>query len=205
MHRKFLFFCVMLVVLSAEGSWTLEDKAPKPASTASPIDACSLLTSAEVQAVQGEAVSATKGNVQNNGSFDVYQCFYGAPTFSRSVALEVIRQKQKPEAMNLRNFWDEKFHRAYAEADEEEAEHAGKDTKPANRPAAREEKEKEGPKLRPVSGVGEQAYWSGTGITAALYVLHGEHILRISIGGPEDDNVKINKAKVLAQDALRRM
>ncbi|MGI9102620.1 MAG: hypothetical protein ACR2IF_09280 [Terriglobales bacterium] len=199
MQCKLGKFCAVLVLLT--GVAVGQEKAAKAAANGAR-DVCSLVSSAEFQAVQGEAFRATQPNVQNNGAFDVYQCFYTAPTFSKSVALEVIRQKQAPGATKVRKFWSEKFHhRASAEEQDDKTERG----KPSTRAAAREENEEEHSSLRPVAGVGEEAYWTGTGIGAALYVLQGERILRVSIGGPETEDAKIRKATVLAQDALRRM
>src|SRR5437867_10835839 len=42
-------------------------------------DACSLLNSAEIKAIQGEAVMDTKARGGDHGGFLVWQCFYSRP------------------------------------------------------------------------------------------------------------------------------
>ncbi len=64
--------------------------------------------------------------------------------------------------------------------------------------------EKSAPPRR-IGGVGEEAYWTGNRTTGALYVLHGDRILRISVGGPGTEEQKIARSKWLAKRALRRM
>ena len=54
-------------------------------------------------------------------------------------------------------------------------------------------------------GIGEQAYWTGSSITGALYILHGDRQIRISLGGAGDTNAKIDKAEALAEFILKRL
>ena len=70
-------------------------------------DACSLLTKNDIAAVQGEAFTATKLTTHD----DVSQCFYQLPTFTKSVSVDVIRDK---------SFWTEHFDHA-EEHEKEEA------------------------------------------------------------------------------------
>ena len=67
------------------------------------------------------------------------------------------------------------------------------------------EGEEEAPKPRHVDGLGEEAYWVGNGITGALYVLQGDVFVRISVGGVHDESARIEKAKALARDVMRRL
>jgi hypothetical protein len=67
-----------------------------------------------------------------------------------------------------------------------------------------EEEEKKNPPKK-VDGVGDEAYWSGNRFGGALYVLKRNVILRISIGGPDDQETKIEKSKRLAEKALGRL
>jgi len=41
-------------------------------------------------------------------------------------------------------------------------------------------------KPRVIDGLGQEAYWMGSSITGALYVLKGDAFLRISIRGGEN-------------------
>ena len=157
--------------------------------TAAKTDACNLITKAEIEAVQGEAVSATKSSSRSSGAFAISQCFYTVATFNKSVSLELTRSN--PTSANqskLKDFWKQRFH---MKADQEEDEKEG-------------EKEKEAEKPRPVSGVGDEAFWTGNSKAGALYVLKNNAFIRISLGGADDQTVKINKAKMLAQKALGR-
>lgn len=67
------------------------------------------------------------------------------------------------------------------------------------------EGESESAPPRRIGGVGEKAYWTGNRLTGALYVLRGDAILRVSVGGPGSEQQKIAKSKRLAKRALRRM
>ena len=58
---------------------------------------------------------------------------------------------------------------------------------------------------RPVEGVGDEAFWTGGAVGGALYVLKGDTYLRISIGGPDDQAARIERAKVLARKAIARL
>ena len=152
-------------------------------------DACSLITKSEIEAVQGEAVSATKSSTRSSGSFAISQCFYTVKTFNKSVSLELTKSNTSDtNKSNPKDFWKQTFH---GKADKEEGERE-------------DEEEKEAEKPRPVSGVGDEAFWTGNNRVGALYVLKNNAFIRISLGGADNEAVKINKAKALAQKALGR-
>lgn len=169
----------------------------------SPADTCKLLTSAEIQSVQGEAVRETKGSERSSGPFLISQCFYTTPTFSRSVSIEVTqRDPAHPGAETLKELWREKFQRAAGrdeKREREKGEERGRD-----QDQARDKEEESRPPER-VGGVGEEAYWVGNRLAGALYVLKGDRLLRISIGGSDDQPVKIRKTKILARQALKHL
>lgn len=71
------------------------------------LDACHVLTKGEVAAVQGESFTAAKLTTRD----EITQCFYQLPTFSKSISVDVIRDKE---------FWEEHFDRE-EEHEEEEA------------------------------------------------------------------------------------
>src|SRR5436305_161396 len=56
-----------------------------------------------------------------------------------------------------------------------------------------------------VEGVGEEAYWSGNRFGGALYVLKKETIVRVSVGGPGDEEKKLSRSKALAEKVLGRL
>jgi hypothetical protein len=146
--------------------------------------ACTLLSNSDVQRVQGEAVKEVKTSDRIEGSLLISHCFYLLPTFHKSVSFEVTRgDPNKGVGRGARERWNEAFHRD----------------------RDREEKEKEASKPTPVLGIGDEAFWTGNRINGAFYVLKKNIYLRISIGGPEDETMKIKKAKALAQRALARL
>jgi hypothetical protein len=53
--------------------------------------------------------------------------------------------------------------------------------------------------------VGEEAFWTGTRVGGALYVLKGNVYIRISVGGPGDQNAKMEKSKTLAEKVVGRL
>jgi hypothetical protein len=53
--------------------------------------------------------------------------------------------------------------------------------------------------------VGDDAFWTGTRVGGALYVLKGESYFRISVGGASDPAQKLEKSKTLAAFVLKRL
>ena len=53
--------------------------------------------------------------------------------------------------------------------------------------------------------IGEEAYWAPNRFGGVFYVLKGDAFISISVGGPDDEETKINKSKALAQKALQRL
>src|SRR5882762_8948077 len=64
------------------------------------IDACALLTSQEIESVQGEALKETKLTGQAAGGFSISQCFFTLPTFTNSVSLLVTQKGAGAGAAN---------------------------------------------------------------------------------------------------------
>jgi hypothetical protein len=161
--------------------------------------ACILLTSAEIEAVQGEPVKETKASVQPNGELLISECLFHTTNFTKSVSVALaIPSSAKPSALTPRKFWQTQFHAPDMEEDEMRA--AGKR---AQKPEP--EGEKEARKPRRIEGLGEEAYWVGTPITGALYVLQGDNFVRISVGGVGEESLRIEKSKVLARAAVKRL
>jgi hypothetical protein len=173
--------------------------APAEASAVTPkVDTCALLTTSEVEAVQGEAIKETKLSGQATGGFNMSQCFFTLPTFTNSISLLVAHRGDGAGAHDPKDFWRETFHER-ERGDKERERERERDKK------ARSEEEEEGAPPQKVTGVGDEAYWTGSRIGGALYVLKGNSYLRISIGGPADQATKMKKSKTLAQKALSRM
>jgi hypothetical protein len=172
------------------------------------IDACAMLNSKEIETVQGEPVKETKLSGQAGGGMQTSQCFFTLPTFSNSISLLVAQKGDGGDAKDPKEFWRETFQKGAAEEKERERERErekndrDKDKKARGRG---EEEEEEGTPPQKVSGVGDDAYWTGSRIGGALYVLKGNAYLRISIGGSGDQTSRINKSKTLAQKAIARL
>ena len=156
--------------------------------------ACGLLTSEEIQAVQGEGVKATKGSEQSNGPLAVSQCFYETASFANSVSLTLTKKSGGARGEGPREFWEKNFGERGREKEGREKEGGG-----------RGEEEEEGLPPTRVRGVGDEAYWVGNQKAGALYVLKGDRFLRISLGGADDPQKKIEKGKALAERALKRL
>ncbi|MEO7970621.1 MAG: hypothetical protein ABI698_04925 [bacterium] len=163
-----------------------------------------MLDSKEIQTVQGEAVKETKLSGQAGGGLQISQCFFTLPTFSNSISLLVAQKGDGADAKDPRDFWRETFQKG--SAGEKERERDKKDRDKDKKAGSRgEEEEDEGAPPQKVAGVGDDAFWIGSRVGGALYVLKGSAYLRISIGGSGDQTSKINKSKTLAQKAIARL
>ena len=155
------------------------------ASTAAPgRDACSLVEGSEVEAVQGARVQGVVPGRQPGGCFAISQCFYTVISAdgSKNLSVHVEVTENGPESQNknaLGDLWRERFQEA-------------KERKKADKP-------------KPVSGVGDGAYWVGNNKMGALYVLQKDKLVRVSVGGPDEEAAKIEKSKALALKALSRL
>jgi hypothetical protein len=176
------------VISAAQKSASNTTKQTKP-------DACAVLTSADVQAVQGDAVQETKPSTQPAGDLLMSQCIFRTASPSKSVSVAIA----SAGSVSPRAFWQKQFHSAKSESEEREKE------KPAakGKPARQEEDESTQP--RTIKGVGEQAYWVGSPMVGALYVLKGNTFLRISVGGIREEAARIEKSVALARLALKRL
>jgi hypothetical protein len=173
------------------------------AAGAQKLDACALLTSDEIKAVQGEAVMDTKASGRDDAPLSVSQCFFTTATFNKSVSLEVTRGVSG--GRGAREFWDRQFARA-----REEAEGAGKKRerereKKKKTEARGVEEEEEGSLPVPVKGVGDEAFWAASNVNGTLYARKGDAFVRVSIGGTDKEDARLRKVKTLAQKALARL
>ena len=145
-----------------------------------------MLTSQDIESVQGEAVKETKLSESSANGFNVTQCFFTLPTFTNSISLVITQRAEGPGARDPKQFWKENFH------DEKE------------RDRGKEEGEESRPPQK-ISGIGDEAFWMASRAAGILYVLKGSSYIRISIGGPGDQQTKIKKSKALARKVIDRM
>lgn len=160
-----------------------DDRANSPQSNAETgAAACTLLTKEEIQTVQGEAFKDTKASHKSAAGLSVSQCYFELPTAVNSVVLTVTRKAEG--GSDPRQSWQEIFHSE-----------------------KRSEKSEEGEAKEPqkIDGLGDEAFWTGTRVGGALFVLKGNCYIRISVGGAGDQAKKIEKTKALAESVLKRL
>ena len=193
-----LAFVFSVALLTALPSCQKSKTSAAPSKRAK-IDACGLITNEEVQAIQGSPIKDVKGSEQSGGSFRIAQCFYNAETFNKSVSLAVTQSDPaSPKARNPKDFWKETFGRYEGEAKEEKGDEEKKES-------LREQNEEKGTPPKKIEGIGDAAYWTANRMGGALYVLKKDVFIRVSVGGPESEEAKINRCKALAEKALSRL
>jgi len=161
------------------------------------IVACKLITTDEVGAIQGAKITDAKSSAGWSGNLLMSQCYYAAMEPNKSVSLAVIETDPQSAESDPRRFWAQTLipFQTAARGEEEPAEKKEK---------SGEEEERKIPRKK-IDGVGEQAYWSGNRFGGALYVLKNDVIVRVSVGGPDNEETKIAKSKALAEKALSRL
>ena len=190
-HQVRLRFTILLSLL---GLAVASCSKPKPANSAqaSPgpsvsadagADSCALLTKEEIQTVQGELFKDTKASQKTAAGLTVSQCYFELPTASNSIVLTITRKADG--GRDPAESWKETFY--------------------GEKPSREKEEGKEKKELQKVEGVGDEAFWTGTRVGGALYVLKGNCYIRISVGGAGDQAQKIEKSKTLAGDVLKRL
>jgi len=153
------------------------------------LDACGLITTQEIEAIQGSPIKETKSSARSDAAFLVSQCFYTAAEFSKSVSLAVMqRDPGRPTTTSPKDFWKERFGRYSGEEKERD----------------KAEKEESVPPKK-IEGIGEEAFWASNRFGGVLYVLKGDAFVSISLGGSDSEEIKLDKSKTLAQKALRRL
>jgi hypothetical protein len=157
------------------------------------IDVCRLITSQEIEAIQGSPIKETKSSARSDTGFRVSQCFYTAAEFSKSVSLAVTQKDPDHQAKRSpKDFWEETFGRY------------DNNRKESDR-ARSEGEERESIPPKKIEGIGEEAFWTSNRFGGILYVLKGDAFISISVGGTDDEDTKIQKLKALAQKALQRL
>lgn len=141
--------------------------------------------------MQDATLERRKGSEAKAGALHFSQCFFATNDFARSVSLTVITASGAGPAVNAaRNYWETTFHRQRKAA---EAEPSGR------------EKGEEDNSPRAVPGTGEEAFWTGDARAGSLYVLSGDVVLRISVGGVSDEEERVRRSRALAKAALSRL
>ena len=198
-HVLVPLFCALIVV--SAGCKKRETPPPVPRtiqeSNQAQIDVCGLLTKEEIEAIQGSPIKETKSSARSDTAFRVSQCFYTATEFSKSVSLAVMQGAPgRPTTTSPRDFWKERFGRF--SGDERERDKVKEETD------GKEEKEESVPPKK-IDGIGDEAFWASNRFGGVLYILKGDAFISISLGGPDNEQTKIDKSKALAQKALQRL
>jgi hypothetical protein len=162
-------------------------------------NACQLLTTRDIARVQGQEFKSVKLTESDANGLTVSQCFYTLPSFTNSVSVDVMRGKTGA-------FWRAHFSGARETVDETvDDENRDRSTAMKRTSPSREaEEEHQGGALK-VKGVGDAAVWSGNRAAGALYVLKGDTIVRVSVGGGGSQEEKIERSKKLAARVLRKL
>jgi hypothetical protein len=185
-HRVCLQFTVLacllgLAAVSCSKPKTDDRANSQQSNTETGAGACTLLTKEEIQAVQGETFKDTKPSHKLAAGLSVSQCYFELPTAANSVVLTVTRKAEG--GRDPSQGWQDMFHR------EKES----------------EKRDEKGAEPQKIDGLGEEAFWTGTRIGGALFVLKSNCYIRISVGGAGDQAQKIEKSKTLAESILKRL
>jgi hypothetical protein len=159
-------------------------------------NACQLLTARDIARVQGQEFKSAKLTETEANGLTVSQCFYALPSFTSSVSVDVMRGKTSA-------FWRGHFSNARDAADDDDDRDRSAAMKSA--PPSREAEEEHQAGAIKVKGIGDAAVWSGNRAAGALYVLKGDTIVRVSVGGGGSQEQKIERSKKLAARALRKL
>jgi hypothetical protein len=202
-HAIHMLFCGLLLSAAPLAAGQAPGGSPQKAKVGSAfasakenIDVCMLLSSAEIETVQGEPVSEAQASTQPSGGMMMFQCVFHTATSAKliHVALATPERAGRP-GLAPREFWQRQFHTN--EKKEEETRFAGKEPEL--------EREGQGNKARRIGGLGEEAYWVGNPVAGALYVLQGNVFLRLSVGGVREESARIEKSKALARAIVKRL
>ncbi|MEP6808788.1 MAG: hypothetical protein ABI992_00970 [Chthoniobacterales bacterium] len=184
-----------VVFLAAGCNKTSHQSAAKEQPTAA-LDARFLLTPEQVTQVIGSPIKESKSSEQSGGSFRVAQYFYVGEDPLKSVTLTITQARAGGK--NPREFWDRIFGRF---ANQKDGTAISEPETQRGDPEEEEAHEKRNPPKK-IDGVGDEAFWSNGQL---LYVLKGNSFLRVSVGGPEAEAVRIEKSKALAAAVLAKM
>ena len=184
--------CLTLTSCSERKERVSIEQAPPPEATAPAAvnraieDACTLLTSEEIQAVQGEPLKETQSDRKEANGLMIAQCFFSMPAYERSISLVLVQRGDGAASRTPLQSWKEMFNAKTLQEPQPDA------------------AKKKMPPMR-VADVGDEAFWVGNNTIGVLHVLKGDSYITLSVGGPEDQAVKIEKTKTLARAILPRL
>lgn len=176
----------------------LEAVPAKTSRTTTPaLDVCSLLDRSSIASVQGTAVQQAQATGGDSGDLYISQCYYIAVSGegkNLSVHLQVIQRNPNSSKRDaVYEFWEKRFDREESEPERGE-----------KRGSSRDEEEG-GVKPVAVRGLGNEAFWIRSGRAGTLFVRSNQKIVRLSLGGSENETEKVQKSKTLAKQVLARL
>lgn len=177
-----------------------------PAPPRAKIDACALLTAEDMREVQNAPLTSKTGNQNSTGKIFVSQCYFAADPPHQSISLAITQNdpaSRDPDGAN--EYWREISRHSGDEEKEKSESEEDREKRESLKQHERREEEAEGAPLKKIDGVGEEAYWAGSRVGGALYVLGKNVIVRVSVGGPDTEEAKIDKSKKVATKALQRL
>ena len=190
-----LAFCLIFAIAGCSKPETVQlPTSPQP--TAAPgaaqgptnvFDACSLLTSKQIEAIQGAPLKETKPSASSQAGLAVSQCSFLLPTPAESIVVTVTQRANGSNSRDPKQLWEGIFH-----GDKE-------------KDIGRKEEESKSPRLEKIGGLGDEAFWTSQRFGGKLFVLKGNIYISISVGGPDDQATKLQKSKALAEIVLKRL
>src|SRR6202035_5607105 len=73
------------------------------------IDICGLITSKEIESIQGEPLKESKPTGRAVGGFAISQCYLMLPTPANSINLTVTQKGDGPDARDPKQYWNDRF------------------------------------------------------------------------------------------------
>ncbi|MEP6601263.1 MAG: hypothetical protein ABJB49_05565 [Nitrospirota bacterium] len=149
-------------------------------------DVCGLISKEEIEKAQESRIQEAQSVARPDGDFLVTQCFYSAEIPSKSVILAITQaDPRRLSKRSPKDFWRETFGPLADSHDRERLETArGEFIAP-----------------KKIEGIGDDAYWMG----GALYVSKSDSYIRISLGGSDTEEAKLEKSTALARLVLSRL
>ena len=147
------------------------------------VDACLLLNGEEIRTIQSVPLRESKPSLDRSKSLTFAQCVFATTDLTRSVSVTLISGSAGDA---LQGYWKRMFHPDRTDAQLKAA------TRKKDLPRA-------------IEAGGDEAFWTGDRRTGALYVLKGDRVLRISVGGVTDEDERIRRSRAIAKLALGRM
>ena len=140
--------------------------------------------------MQGSPVIDTVRSARAAEGLILGQCYYSVKESNKSVSLTVtLTDSSSPGRQSARDVWKQTAPR-----------YDGEEEKDLTSP-----QRKKKPKLpTKIDGLGEEAYWAASGVGGAMYVLKNDGFFRLSIGGAESAEARLEKSKSLAEKAAGR-